>query len=276
MNTRKFKIHPSSCSKITAGTIGLSESQRNRKFELSTRQAAFERGDAGIKPLTEIMKTDLANIMQQEANPQLPAGLKSYCHAWMLEQIYQRKKTFTSKYTERGDISELSSLEVIREMFGYNELAKNETTFENEWIIGTPDAIAADCIIDAKSPWNCFTFPLLETECPEPDYYAQAQAYFDIVTPHHTMFKLVYVLNDMPEALIINEAKNWCFKNGEQFRPEVVDEMRASLTYSNIEDKYKRKVFEIERDDTFIALIHDRVEICRKYIATFEGFEDVC
>jgi len=48
--------------------------------------------------------------------------------------------------------------------------------------------------------------------------------------------------------------------------------MRARMTYANVAEKYKIKVYDVVRDDLKIAMIHERVEMCRAYINTFAWF----
>ena len=101
----------------------------------------------------------------------------SYCEEWLKEQIYGRKKEFTSKYTNKGNIVEQSSLDFVASELGYGSLVKNEESFMNDFLTGTPDAILDDHIIDVKNSWDCFTFPLFFNNVPNKAYYWQAQGY---------------------------------------------------------------------------------------------------
>ena len=84
---------------------------------------------------------------------------KSYCQDWLKEQIYGRKKEFSSKYTDKGNEVEQDSLNYIAQNLGYDELIKNEKSFENDFLTGTPDAILSDHLIDVKNSWDCYSFP---------------------------------------------------------------------------------------------------------------------
>lgn len=254
-----YKVHASGAGAIMAGSLGLSEAQEKTLFELVNKP----------KARTELQEKTMQELMHKKANPELPEGAKTQCKIWIKQNIYARRKEFTSKYTERGDISELATLDFTAKFLGLPGCPKNDQFFENDWFVGTPDSLpdGQDLVIDAKSPWDCFTFPLFDDVLPEKDYFAQAQVYMDLTERSSAIFS--YVLNDTPENIIVQEAKNWCFRNGEQFRPEVVEEMRERLTYKNIDDRYKIKVFRIERDDIYIHEMRKRVEMCREFIENF-------
>ncbi len=190
---------------------------------------------------------------------------KTYCETWLKEQIYNRKKEFTSKYTEKGNISEDNSLDFIAEYLGYGMLMKNEEHLNNHIMTGTPDVILKDLVIDVKNSWDNFTFPLFETDIPDKSYYWQAQCYMYLTGKSN--YKLIYVLSDTPVHLIEKEAYYWCKNNGfEELDIDIHKQFIRKMTYTDIEDKYKIKVFDIERNNEDIQKIEKRVLECRKYI----------
>ena len=71
-------------------------------------------------------------------------------------------------------------------------------------------------------------------------------------------YKLIYTLMDTPEELIQRE----------YFGDESTDlvEFASKYKYSNIDSKYRIKVFEIYRNEQDIRKIYDRVEECRSYL----------
>ena len=89
----KFKIRCSAIGSIMAGNVGLSPAQEFKKKELEERE----------KPHTDNMLQEYAGIMYDRDNPQLPAGAKTYCRTWLKEQLYDRRKGFSSKYTDKGN-----------------------------------------------------------------------------------------------------------------------------------------------------------------------------
>lgn len=190
---------------------------------------------------------------------------KSYCETWLKEQLYSRKKEFKSKYTDKGQIMEDDSLDFIADMLGYGMLLKNEKEFSNAFMTGTPDVILPGLVIDVKNSWDNFTFPLFETEIPNKDYYWQAQGYMALTGIDK--YKLIYVLSDTPENLIVSEAKKYIYNNGiDDFDTDIYEGFKEKMTYDDIPDKLKIRVFDIDKNDADIELINDRVMECGRYI----------
>ena len=144
---------------------------------------------------------------------------------------------------------------MVASELGYGSLAKNEESFENDFLTGTPDAILEDHIIDVKNSWDCFTFPLFFNNVPNKAYYWQAQGYLALTGLDY--YKLIYTLMDTPDELIEKEY----FNSNLDY-----DAFAKQYKYSSIDPKYRIKVFEIERADYDIDLIYNRVVECREYL----------
>ena len=179
----------------------------------------------------------------------------SYCEEWLKEQIYGRRKEISSKYLDKGNIVEQNSLDYIANELGYGSIPKNEESFENNYLTGTPDAIFNEHIIDVKNSWDCFTFPLFFNNVPNKNYYWQAQGYMALTGLDY--YRLIYTLMDTPEELIKKEY----FNSNLDF-----DTFAKNYKYSNIDSKYRIKVFEIERNNIDIDSIYTRVVECREHI----------
>lgn len=189
----------------------------------------------------------------------------SYCQEWLTEQIYGRRKDISNKYISKGLIMEDNSLDFIAEQLGYETLLKNTRYIENDFMQGTPDVILAHSIIDVKNSWDCFTFPLFENDLPNSDYYYQMQVYMALTD--RTVAKVIYVLSDTPANLIEKEAHFKAKDNGMDYA-DVLEELTAKMTYSDIANKFKLKIFEVQRNDETIKAIEERVIQCREYIET--------
>ena len=205
-------------------------------------------------------KIRCSSIGQIMTNPRtkkeyLSKTTASYCEEWLKEQIYSRKKEISSKYLDKGNMVEQSSLDYIASELGYGSLPKNEESFENDYLTGTPDAIFSDHIIDVKNSWDCFTFPLFFDNVPNKNYYWQAQGYMALTGLDY--YRLIYTLMDTPEELIKKEY----FGSNLDY-----DTFAKHYKYSDIDSKYRIKVFEIERNDIDIDSIYTRVVECREYI----------
>ena len=185
---------------------------------------------------------------------------EGYLETWVKEQIYNRRKEFSNKYTDKGITVEDNSIDYIAEQLGYGMLLKNEEYFENDYLTGTPDVILKDLVIDVKNSWDCFTFPLFADSVPNKAYYWQLQGYMSLTGLKSA--KLIYTLLDTPLHIVDNEF-NWNNKLELDY-----DDFVKPYQYEHIPDKYRIKIFDIERNDADIAKIGERVEECRTYINT--------
>ncbi len=186
---------------------------------------------------------------------QLSKTAQSYVETWIKEQIYKRRKVITTKYMEKGNIVENESISFAGRVLNAN-IIKNEQRYENELLVGTPDVITEDYVIDVKNSWDCFTFPLFYENVPNKDYYYQAQGYMALTGLSH--YKLIYTLLDTPDSLIERE-----FKYASELD---YDTFAKDYRYSEIDEAYRIRIFEIERDDDVIDAINGRVIECRNYI----------
>jgi len=185
---------------------------------------------------------------------------------WYIEQLYNRRKQFSNKYTNKGNIMEDASIDFIAEHLGYGFLSKNEEYFTNDFFTGTPDIILKSHIIDVKNSFDPFTFPFFENECPNKDYYYQGQVYMDLVG--RDSYKLIYTLMDTPINIIESEARKYCFTNGYDMDDmDVYMDFEKRMTYSDIDAKDRIRVFEFERDNKVIDSIKLRVDECREYLS---------
>lgn len=208
-------------------------------------------------------------MTNDRSGKQMGKTAQTYCETWLKEQLYNRRKEFSNKYTQKGLIVEDNSLDFIADQLGFGMLIKNEQYFENEFMTGTPDVILKDLVIDAKNSWNFDTFPLFETEI-DKGYFYQAQVYMELTG--RDKFKLIYVLSDTPEHLIVSEVRRYVYQNGiDEIDTEIYESFKEKMTYSDVPDKLKIKVYDIEKDETVIEAIKQRVIECRKYIDTLKN-----
>ena len=154
-------------------------------------------------------------------------------------------------------------MDFIAEQLDLGLMFKNEAYYENDFCTGTPDTLLDGLVIDVKNPWDCFTFPLLDDK-PTIDYEPQLQTYMSLT--NRKKASLVYALTDTPFHLIHKEAYFYARDNGLEV-DDVIEEFTAKMTYGDIDDKYKIKVYNFEYNEDFIKDLHQRVELCRVYIA---------
>ncbi len=211
---------------------------------------------------------------------------KTYLIEWILEKKYGRSKEFSNKYIEKGLTTEQDGFQLIQEViFKDKFLPKNKEFFENDYFTGTPDVIINDKVIDNKSSWNLFTFPIGETTIPEKQYMYQLQGYMHLTGTQSAM--LCYTLNDTPSHLVEDEI--WKYKRSQNII-DLTDEKAYEIVKNNVYTKQglldckylfgtvdtsdfieipqeKRIVkFDIERDDKIIEEMWDRVKLCNEWV----------
>jgi len=215
--------------------------------------------------LTEKQTERLNELTYKRDNPELSETAKSYCRDWLKSKLYKRKLEFTSKYTDKGLIMEDESIDFVGEMLGIGLLFKNENKAEDDFMTGTNDIDVPNLVIDIKNSWSWETFPTFENKIPNIMYYWQLQGYMNLYKKPKG--KLIYVLSDTPQHLIEREARNYCYYNGYgELDMETYNEFHRKLTYKDVPDELKIKIYDIERNDQDIQAIKDRVMLCGKYI----------
>lgn len=249
----RFKIRASACGHIMGGVIGLTESQEKEYNTLVNKDS-----------VTTKQGEKLALLITKKQNPELPAGAKTYCKDWLKGQLYNRRKEIHSKYLNKGNDVEDQSINYVAEKLGYGMLFKNSKQFSNDFMQGEPDVILSDTVIDVKNSWDFTTFPLFETEVPNMDYYWQGQQYMELTGKKK--FKLVYTLIDTPEYLIEREFNSYCWLNNIDQDQDIYDDFVARMTYPDVDDSLKIKVFDFEYNESDVKDIYTRVEMCRDYI----------
>jgi len=190
---------------------------------------------------------------------------KTYAESWVKEQLYGRRREFSSKFTEKGTVAEGDAIEYASDAIGWGLVSKNDKHFEDDHFTGTPDLILADTIVDIKCPWDCFKFPLWGDDI-DKGYEWQLRAYMHLTGRSKAM--VCYVLMDAPEKVVESEAWRLIRASGESEMTEAFyEQVRAHLSYSDLPQHLRLRTFEIEADPIQIALAQTRVEHVREYIA---------
>lgn len=195
----------------------------------------------------------------------LSESAKSYCKEWLISEITGKKKDIRSKYLSRGKAMEEKAIERISKHYGL-ELVKNKETLENEYFTGTYDTNTPEIVIDAKVPFDCFTFPYFETE-PDKNYYGQIQVYQEL--KEFKKGSLCYCLENGSEEQINKLSWDLARDLGKD-EPDIEDWDIAveMLSYDDLPDSLRKKVFEFDYDESYIKKAEKMVLACRKYIET--------
>lgn len=218
-----------------------------------------------MKPF-KIRCSAIGKIMTNaRSKDQLSKTCQTYLDNWIKEQVYGRRKLVTTKYMDKGNIMEDDAIDMLADHLGAGLLIKNEQSYSDEYMTGTPDVIMDDCIPDVKSSWDFTTFPLLDQKLPNKDYYWQIQGYLSLTNKQKG--QIAYCLLNTPMHLIEREARSYCYNNGYgDLDDAILNKYIQRMTYQDIDKKYKIKVFDIDRSDDDIQAIHERVKQCNDYI----------
>tara|TARA_R110000787_G_scaffold161842_1_gene275254 strand:- start:38 stop:646 length:609 start_codon:yes stop_codon:yes gene_type:complete len=166
----------------------------------------------------------------------------TYLQEWAKQEVYGVRKSISSKYLDKGNAVEDEAINYAAQELGWLFASKNDEYFEDDFFCGTPDVILEDKIIDIKSSWDCFTFPLYEDAIPNKDYYYQLQVYMHLTGKRSA--ELIYCLMNTPEELTYEEV----------------------CDYSHLSSSYRIKSFAIDYDEEVIEKLKEAVMNCREYI----------
>ena len=196
---------------------------------------------------------------------------KTYIEEEVLRAKYGVIKTFSSRYTDKGNLVEDEAIEMAANALELGFLYKNHEHFENEFLTGTPDVNTGDILLDVKSSWDATTFPFFATEIPTKDYYYQLQGYMELTGKTEAL--LVYCLVNTPADMIEDEVRraHWNARLIDESQ-ELRDEVLKRHSFDHIPDNRRVKFYKVEKDEQVIAEIKDRVELCREYFNTLYNF----
>jgi hypothetical protein len=196
---------------------------------------------------------------------------KTYIEEQVLRAKYGVIKTFSSRYTDKGNLVEDEAIEIASNALEMGFLYKNHEHFENEWLTGTPDVNTNDILLDVKSSWDATTFPFFATEIPTKDYWYQLQGYLELTGKTDAL--LVYCLVNTPIQMVEDEIRraHWAAQLLEE-NYDLRDEVLKRHNFDHIPLNRRVKVFKVEKDEQVVNEIKERVELCREYYETLYNF----
>ncbi len=191
-------IHASNLHKVMTGQFGLTDRQEADLLELEDRYK-----DPDGKPLTDIIKEKMTDLIMRKANPDIGQTGKTYLDEIVTEALYEIPKYLHTKYTHHGQVSEQHSIDMLNAHLGA-AFKKNtiRKTDKKLLLTGEPDIVGKDYIIDIKNPYDTYTFDRhRNTETfdqsgsdMQQEYYWQGQAYMHLFRKPN--FYLIYTLNE--------------------------------------------------------------------------------
>lgn len=296
MEIPKFKVRASCGGKIMTDAKGKSNlelfNEANEKLSsLKTRLDGFKNKEC--KSALDIQNNKIPetqNIIEElekvKDKKKLSETCKIYLREWIISQKYGRKKDFGNKYTDKGNKTEQDGFQLIQDVkFKGKFLPKNKEYLENEYFCGTPDVLIGNFVIDNKSSWDIFTFPIGETEIPNKDYFYQLQIYMELSGKNDAL--LGYTLNDTPCEIIEDEifrykrqenliditdqqvyevAKNFIFTTNGLKENSFLYSGADTSDFIEIPMTKRLVEFQFEKDIDVIYELEKRVLVCREWI----------
>ena len=188
--------------------------------------------------------SSLGKIMSKSKKP---GELSQTCITYLKECYAEDKEELSSKYLTKGILLEDEAIQFASKvLYGGIKAYKNEDIYANEWLVGTPDVILENSIIDTKCAWNRKT--LLDSALElNTDYQWQLIGYLFLCNKEYAT--LFYYLGDTPAAA------NYGTK----------------VSYSHLEDFERWVSYEFKRDLDKEQEIIDKVEQCREWLKNYDA-----
>jgi CRISPR/Cas system-associated exonuclease Cas4 (RecB family) len=193
---------------------------------------------------------------------------KTYLDEIRIQILTGRKKDYSNKYTEKGNINEEKSVEMLQEFLNWKYLSTNKTTLKNDFITGTPDIIDGDTVIDIKSSYDIFTFS--KADGFNDQYYVQLQCYMWLTGLKKA--RLVYVLTNSPDETLMYEKQKglqWKYPNAngdEAWYLEKEKEIEMLHNYDDLPLSKRIKIFEYVYDEYVINELRKKIVLARDYM----------
>ena len=294
MDNLKFRIAPSSCSDIMTNPIGKGKAQIISELRQKIEDAKAKHSDLkdGLKSKETLRQKieDLTAELQEAHNlpdvTPLSEGCKTYLKNWVISKYFGRKKQFTSKQTDKGNLVEADAIALVQKYFG-TFLCKNEgDVVESDFIRGVCDVVADEYIIEIKSCYMHTTMPYFEKTANK-EHQIQTQGYLSLYDKPKGF--ICYILLDMPAEILLDDVRRFSYRkptdkdmfdfvlqfvytnNGFNTAVSICTEFGFNIAqfadkFKVIEDRHRVVVFEVERDDVYIAQIEQRVNDCQGYV----------
>jgi hypothetical protein len=207
----------------------------------------------------------LGNIISKSGK--LTDGVKTYVEETFISYLYNVEKDISSKYLEKGNACEQEGIDMSNKIFCPNKfLTSYKKQNKNEFIIGTPDLVIKDFVVDIKNAYDLFTFGKAELSH---KYIWQLKGYMWLLGL--TKAKLMYVLIDMPDYLFAKEEKK-LFYEGNFLTFESTDfmlackDLKKKYMYDYLQFHERFKIWDVELTDQDVLTIQESVLVARKYM----------
>lgn len=232
------------------------------------------------KPLTPTQENRLDELYEKrKVGDVLSESCKKYLiRAYALEKYSRISEEPVTKQMYKGIICEDDSIDLFcRVERLYYE--KNVVRVTNEFLSGTPDLFSgpdihcAEEIIDIKSSWDIATFLKNIDGDFNPAYYWQIQGYMALTGAK--IGHVAYCLVNTPPEIVNDEKRRLLWKMG-----VVTDEnpeykkaaaiLEHNMVFDDIPIEERVLRFTIDRNDSDIEKIYEKVKKCREFLREFQ------
>ena len=248
-----FRARPSSLALIMGDLVqGITDKQEETLAIYIKRDNDFKDGVPKVKPLTKIQSDDMNKWLLQKAEPpKLPSTCTSYLKSWYNAKMYGDAREVWTKEIQKGIMMENTAISMVEEVNGLPWTEKNEETFENEWLVGTPDVILPTSIVDTKCPYDSTTFSESINNQLSDLYWWQMQGYMWLCDKQYA--NVAFCLVNTPAELTSN---------------------RKEICYDDIPVKYRYHSKRVDRTD-ISKLVEDRVTMCREWLQAWHMTQEL-
>jgi len=259
VNFEKYKFRCHALGRIMAGeSLGLTPNQEKEYAALDARY----KGE-GL-PLTEKQIQKHSELhAKKHKKPGLTDGVKTYLQELFKEAVFDRRKEIYSDTLYKGVAVEEMSITLYSTRVG-KPFFKNKERRSNDYVTGEPDNVQGK-IRDIKSSWDIHTFPIYDRKLPSRIYWWQVQGYMWLWGLDSA--EVVYCLVDTPEELIQDAIRRYAWKmNYIDVPAEEEKKIRHSMTFGDIPEELRVRVFTIDFNPKAIDVLKKKIELCRKYM----------
>lgn len=186
---------------------------------------------------------------------------KSYLLEIAIKETYGRTKMIETDAMRKGTEQEQQSIDLLNE-YKQTDYVKNKIIKENDFIIGTPDILENNILIDIKSCEDLFT---LSKKWGIPPIY-EYQLYGYMVLTEQNKAYLAYVLPNSPEWMIEKEFNKYSFYRPQEEWQELEAQIRKNHTFDDVPLEKRVKIFELAIKPDIEFQVFNAVERARNYL----------
>lgn len=219
-------------------------------------------------------------IAKRDAPPALSKGAKTAVEKIFYEDKFEFRKNISSKYIQKGLLLEDKAIALVADFLGLPGIEKNETHYTNEFVQGTPDAIARLGFGEG------FQFDIKNVYYPEgldgftndliPLYEWQGHAYNWMLGFEHGF--CVKILQNLPAEMLQEEIRKLWKEAGRAWHEDIpqkfVDEVKDYFNFERLPLEDRIRIFKMTTTNETIQQMTDVVILAREHYATLPGLWD--